>query len=162
MEIRPVRPDEYRESGRVTVLAYREYAQGRTGWWDDYLDRIEDVAGRADRTLVLVADDGGTILGTATLEVDRRIEPDREPLPPGDTEIRMLGVDPAVQGRGIGRALVLACEGEACSRGMRRSVLHTNEDMTAARRLYEDLGYAREADVVTPSGHVILRYAKPL
>ena len=162
MEIREVEPDEYNAAGAVTALAYRDYAQDRTGWWDDYLDRIEDVAGRAARTLVLVARDGGAILGTVTLETDHRIEPDRDPLPPGDAEIRMLGVDPAAQGRGIGRALMLACEDAARARGRRRSVLHTNEDMAAARHLYEDLGYAREADVVTPSGHVILRYAKTL
>jgi ribosomal protein S18 acetylase RimI-like enzyme len=162
LEIRVVKPDEYQTAGRVTGLAYRDYAEGRTGWWDDYLDRIEDVAGRADRTTVLVAVDEGTILGTATLEFDDRIEPDRDPLPPGDAEIRMLGVDPAVQGRGIGRALMLACEELARASGIRRSVLHTNEDMTAARHLYEDLGYVREEDVVTPSGHVILRYVKLL
>ena len=37
--------------------------------WVEYLERIADVAGRADATTVLVAVADGRVLGTATVEV---------------------------------------------------------------------------------------------
>ncbi len=163
MEIRPVRPDEYDEAGRVTALAYRDYAHGLEGWWEEYMVRIADVATRAERTTVLVAIDGdGRILGTATLEHEIRIEPDRDPPPAGSAEVRMLGVDPDARGTGVGRALMTASEDMARSLGRTVMFLHTNEDMVEARRLYERMGYERGEDVVTPGGHVILTYVKPL
>ena len=162
MEIRPVRPEEYDEAGRVTALAYRDYADGGAEWWDEYIGRIADVAGRAERTTVLVAIDDGRILGTATLEHDVRIEPDRDPPPAGSAEVRMLGVDPEIRGHGVGRALMTASEDLARDLGRTVMFLHTNEDMVEARRLYERMGYERDEDIVTPSGHVILTYAKIL
>jgi ribosomal protein S18 acetylase RimI-like enzyme len=162
MEIRPVRPEEFAEAGRVTALAYEDYAVGREGWWEEYMGRIVDVSARAERTTVLVAVEDGAIVGTATIELDDRIEPDRDPLPSDVAEVRMLGVDPTARRSGLGRALMCASEDLARAAGRTHMILHTNEDMTAARRLYDRLGYRRGEDVVTPSGHVILRYHKDL
>ena len=41
-EIRPVRPGEYEEAGRVTADAYREFARGDD--WTGYLEHIAAVA----------------------------------------------------------------------------------------------------------------------
>lgn len=162
MRIRPVRPEEHAEAGRVTALAYQDYAAGREGWWEEYIGRIADVTARSDRTTVLVAVEEGAILGTATVELDQRVEPDRDPLPSGAAEVRMLGVDPRSRRSGVGRALMRASEDLARDAGRTRMILHTNEDMFAARTLYDRMGYRRGEDVVTPSGHVILRYHKDL
>jgi ribosomal protein S18 acetylase RimI-like enzyme len=162
MEIRPVRPEEQEEAGRVTALAYRDYAAGREGWWEEYIGRIEDVAARVGRTTVLVAAEHGQILGTATVELDVRIESDRDPPPPHTAEVRMLGVDPKARKHGIGRALMVASEDLARSQGRSVMTLHTNEDMRAARGLYVAMGYRRGDDVITPGHHVILTYLKDL
>ena len=39
---------------------------------------------------------------------------------PGEAEFRMLAVDPAAQGRGVGEALVRACLERATDAGLRR------------------------------------------
>jgi len=96
IEVRPARPEEYEETGRVTALAYREFADGDS--WDRYLDLIADVGARADIALVLAAFEDGRVLGSATLELDQRIENDDPALPPEQAEIRMLGVDPDRRG----------------------------------------------------------------
>jgi ribosomal protein S18 acetylase RimI-like enzyme len=158
IEIRPVRPDEYDEAGRVTADAYREFADSED--WDRYLRRLADVGGRAEIAPVLVAVEDGAILGTLTLELDRRIDGDEPPLPPGEAHIRMLGVAPDARGRGVARGLLDASFELAREAGRTRISLHTTQRMRAAQAMYEALGFERLPDRVFPDGFVLLSYAK--
>lgn len=56
-------------------------------------------------------------------------------------ELKRMYVDPAVRGRGIGRALVEALEREARELGVARVVLETGTRLMPAVRLYESMGY---------------------
>jgi GNAT superfamily N-acetyltransferase len=58
-------------------------------------------------------------------------------------EIKRMYVDPAVRGKGIGRALVAALEREARLIGATRMVLETGTRLAPAVKLYEAMGYAR-------------------
>jgi GNAT superfamily N-acetyltransferase len=160
VEVRPVRPEEFEEAGRVTALAYREFADGES--WDRYLERIADVGARAHVGVVLIAVDDGRILGSATLELDGRIEDDDDPLPPEQAEIRMLGVDPDRRGRGVARAIMDACFAWAAKAGKTRMLLHTTQRMKAAQAMYESLGFERLPDRVFPDGFVLLTYERPI
>lgn len=162
IEVRPARPDEFEEAGRVTALAYREFVRPNDADWQDYLARIGDVAGRADRTKVLVAVEEGRILGSVTLELDGRTEPDDDPLPPDEAHVRMLGVHPEARRRGIARILMEACADEARRAGKRRITLNTTMRMRAAQAMYESLGFSRMEDRVFPDGFVLLGYSKEL
>jgi ribosomal protein S18 acetylase RimI-like enzyme len=166
IEIRPVRPEEHEEAGRITALAYREFVRpGRD--WGEYLERLADVADRVRRTVVLVAVEDGRILGTVTLELDGRTDAGREsqesaPLEPGEAHVRMLGVAPEARGRGIGRMLMDACLAEASRAGKTVLTLNTTERMRAARAMYESMGFTRVEDLVFPDGFVLLGYELPL
>src|SRR3990172_13319468 len=103
LEIRPVLPEEHEEAGRLAALAYREFVGADDGAWKEYLQHIADVEDRVGSATVLVAVENGRILGSATLELDGRIDDD-PPLHPHEAHIRMLGVDPQARGRGIARA----------------------------------------------------------
>lgn len=61
--------------------------------------------------------------------------------------LHTLTVDPALSGRGIGRAFVRFYEDTARKLGCTVLRMDTNEKNTAARHLYAKLGY-READIV--------------
>ena len=163
IEVRPVRPEEYGEAGAVVAGAYREFAvPGDTGW-DDYLSRLADVAGRADRTLVLVAAEGGRILGCVTLELEARTEADSdEPLSPEEAHVRMLGVRSDDRRRGVGRILMEAGMKEARRAGKSLITLHTTERMTAAQRMYASMGFRRARDHVFPDGFRLLSYERRL
>lgn len=160
VEVRPARPEEYEEAGRVTALAYREFADGES--WDRYLDLIADVGARAHVGVVLIAVEEGRILGSATLELDERIEDDDDALPPDQAEIRMLGVDPGRRGRGVARAIMDACFAWAAKAGKTRMLLHTTQRMKAAQAMYGALGFARLPDRVFPDGFVLLTYERPI
>jgi ribosomal protein S18 acetylase RimI-like enzyme len=164
IEVRAVRPEEHREAGRVTALAYREFAPPGNPDWEEYLSRIADVARRAGRALVLGAFRDGQVLGTVTVELDGRIEGghERDPLDPDEAHIRMLGVGPEARGEGVGRLLMEAAVVEARAAGKRRMTLGTTERMVTAQSLYESIGFVRGPDQVFDDGFRLRTYELPL
>lgn len=165
IEIRPARPEEYEAAGRVTAEAYREFVPpegvGDTDGWLRYLEVIADVAGRAHRSMVLVAMEDGRVLGTATIELDEVLSEHEPPLGPGEARLRMLGVAAEARGRGVGQMLLEATLAMARDLGRTRLVLNTTKRMLAAQRLYERNGFVREADH-EDDGHSMLSYGRDL
>ena len=76
----------------------------------------------------------GEVVGAVTYVSDPE-SPWLEWSEPGEAQIRLLAVDPSVQGRGIGEALVSACIDRAREQGL-TILLHTTNHMPAAQRLY--------------------------
>lgn len=143
LEIRPVRPGEHAAAGALVVAAYR--ALDGLPLDDGYAAALADVGRRAAETEVLVAVDGGRLAGCVTFVADAS-SPWAEDLAPGEASIRMLAVDPAAQGRGVGRALLSACLERAAVLGRAAVFLHSTPWMTAAHRLYRDAGFVRVPD----------------
>jgi ribosomal protein S18 acetylase RimI-like enzyme len=163
LEIRQATPQEHTEAGRVTAAAYREFVAPGETLWEAYLTQIADVASRAERTRVMLAVEDGRIVGSATLEVDGRVDQEGDrPLEPHEAHIRMLGVDPSARGHGVARQLMAVCEETARSAGKTFMTLHTTSRMRGAQRMYASLGYERMEDRVFPDGFVLLSYRKTL
>jgi ribosomal protein S18 acetylase RimI-like enzyme len=157
-EIREARPDEYESAGEVTATCYREFVRPNSDW-ESYLTMIRDVAERAARTTILVAVDEGHIVGSATLELTGRVEPEDDPqLQPDEAHIRMVGVLPEMRRRGIARALMHECIERAREQGKRFITLHTTARMRSAQLMYESMGFVRGADRTFPDGFVLLSY----
>ena len=161
--VREAAPHEYAEAGRVTAEAYREFVVDGDDDWHEYLDAIADVEGRADRTTILVALDGDRIVGSATLELSDRVEPDDDPtLHPEEAHIRMLGVHPDARRRGVARALMDACFERARAEGKTFMTLHTTRADARGPGMYESLGFERLDDRVFPDGFVLLDYRRAI
>ena len=62
---------------------------------------------------------------------------------PGLGEVYVVGVDPAEQGSGLGRALTLAGLHHLRDRGVEQAMLYVDEDNVPAIRMYEALGFTR-------------------
>lgn len=60
---------------------------------------------------------------------------------PGTARLRLLLVDPAARGHGIGRRLVDACVEHARAAGCHELVLWTNDVLASARRIYQAAGF---------------------
>ena len=140
MRIRLVTPAEHAAVGELTVAVYGSLPGGRLS--EEYAAILRMVAERAAVADVVVAvDEDDRLLGSVTFCVAPN--PYAEVGDPGDAEFRMLVVDPAAQGRGVGRALVEGCLDRARERGAPRVVLSSTKWMTVAHGLYERMGFVR-------------------
>lgn len=162
MHIRLIKPEEYLRAGEVTAEAYREFlppaGEDDSDGWLAYIGHIADIAGRADRSEVWIAVDESEILGSLTLEIGERFDPESRPLGPGEAHIRMLGISTAARGRGAGRALMERAIERARELGETTLTLNSTQPMVAGQSLYDSLGFTRLEDEVFPDGFHLLNY----
>lgn len=151
--VRDIRHAEIAQLSAITLAAYAGLDGIDVG---PYRTSLADVADRVRQAEVLVAVDADQVLGGVTYVPDAG-NPYAEFSDPDAAGMRMLAVDPAAQGQGVGGALVAACIRRARDSHRRLLVLHTTEAMTAARRLYEQFGFARLARRDwRPQPHILL------
>ncbi|MFG1880443.1 GNAT family N-acetyltransferase [Micromonospora sp. NPDC049102] len=140
--VRLADPADFPAVARLTVAAYE--ADGQLKGEHGYGAVLADVSTRAAAGAVLVAVDEatGAVLGSVTFVLPGT--PFAELSGPGEAEFRMLAVDPAAQGRGVGAALVRACVDRATELGCVAVVICVRAGMAVpAHRLYERLGFVR-------------------
>jgi len=117
---------EYHWDMRFEALAARIGA--------DFVDRFD-----SEREACWIAEREGANVGCVFL-VQARDET-RGEVVAATAQLRMLLVEPAARGLGIGARLVDECERFARAKGYRRIVLWTNSVLTAARAIYAKAGY---------------------
>ena len=147
---------------RIAELTVGVYVGGGLAS-EDYAQELADVTGRAALSELLVVRDGsGTVVGSVALVLSGAFG--NVTTSDEEAAFRMLVVDPAVQGRGVGELLVSTCLDRARAAGKRRMVISTDPRMTAAHRLYERLGFTRlpERDWSPVPGIDLLVYARDL
>jgi ribosomal protein S18 acetylase RimI-like enzyme len=154
-EIRPVRPEEYAETGALVEAAYT-----LGGILDNdrgYGAHVRNVAGRAPDHPVLVALRDGRIVGSVTITPFG--SPQSELAHEGEVEFRYLAVAPEAWGTGVAQSLVAAVDTWAREHDARRLVLCVIESNDAAQALYARLGFERDPsrDWI-PVPEVVLRF----
>jgi ribosomal protein S18 acetylase RimI-like enzyme len=136
LEIRPAAPAEFDAVADVCAAAYAELVPPGTG----YEAVLRDVARRATDAVLLVAA-SERVLGTVTFVPEGGAM--GEIAAPDETEFRMLAVDPAAQGRGVGTALLAGVIDRTRALGRARVVCSSLPEMRAAHRVYERAGFRR-------------------
>ena len=145
MRVRPAGPEDFEAIARVSVAAYE--ADGQLKGEHGYERVLADVASRADAGEVLVAvDEADTVLGAVTFVLPGTAYAELSGA--GEAEFRMLAVDPAGQGKGVGAALVRGCLARATELGCHAVVICVRKGHAeAAHRLYARLGFVRTPDL---------------
>ncbi len=156
--VRPVLPDEYAAVADLTAGVY--LGEGYSS--ESYEPQLRAVPDRAREALLLVCVDDEDLLGAVTLA--SRGGPWAEHSVPGEAVVRMLVTAAPARGRGVGAALVQACVARARADGCTMVRLSSQENMRAAHRLYERLGFLRTPSLDwSPIPDLLLRtYALPL
>jgi ribosomal protein S18 acetylase RimI-like enzyme len=139
ISVRPARAADHPAIARLTVAAYR--ADGQLAEGNPYAAVLADVAGRAGAGELLVAELAEQVVGAVLFVLPGSAY--AELSGPGEGEFRMLAVDPAAQGQGVGEALARACLDRAAGLGCRAVVISSRDFSAAAHRLYERLGFVR-------------------
>jgi GNAT superfamily N-acetyltransferase len=100
----------------------------------NYVDRLD-----TRREAAWIAELNGLAMGCVFL-VQARHDKTHRPLP-GVAQLRLLLVEPAARGRGLGKLLVQQCHRFATQAGYREVRLWTNSLLLAARGIYQAAGY---------------------
>jgi ribosomal protein S18 acetylase RimI-like enzyme len=152
-ELRLARHEELGAVGALTAAAY--VSDGLLGATDAYVAKLTDAESRAREAEVWVAVDGDQVLGSVTFVSPG--SPWREIARDDEGEFRMLAVDPAARGRGVGQALVELCVQRSRDLGYAGIRMSTMDRMTSAHRVYRRLGFTRvPADDWSPEPGVSL------
>ncbi len=156
--VRRASPLDHEAVAELTASVYR--GEGFSS--ADYEPALRDVGSRAASATVLVAEADGRLVGAVT--VASRGGEWAEHAVPGEAVVRMLVVSADARGLGAGEALVRACLDVAREDGCALVRLSSQEDMTAAHRLYERLAFVRTPSFDWyPVPELFLRtYALPL
>ncbi|MBC7938180.1 MAG: MarR family transcriptional regulator [Chitinophagaceae bacterium] len=101
----------------------------------DFIDRFD-----AKREACWIAERDGERIGSIFL-VQARDEVTHAPIA-GMAQLRMLLIEPAARGLGLGKRLVDECTRFARQAGYRKIMLWTNANLLAARGIYTKAGYA--------------------
>ena len=118
---------------RQAVLYAREY-----GWDWTFEALVSEIIGRfvndfdAARERCWIAESEGEIVGSVFVVSEDDVT----------ARLRMLYVEPTARGLGLGRRLVEECIRFARTKGYHRMVLWTNDNLDAARRIYETTGFS--------------------
>lgn len=156
--IRPYEAADRDGVDRVALAAFAQYQHEYDDWaaFSEGIGRMADLAAHAD---LLVAELDGHVVG-AVVHVGPG-KPRSAIFADDWSVIRMLVVDPAHRGLGIGGALVAACLRCAIRDQAPAVGLHTSPIMASALRLYTSLGFTRDRDLDPIRGVPYGRYVLP-
>lgn len=137
-----IRPHRIGDMGMVISSQAKAYAESY-GWNGEYEALIAEICAAFIRNFeparerCWIAERDGTFLGSIFL-----VQGSSE----GTAKLRLLHVDGAARGQGLGSRLVNECIGFAQSAGYRRLELWTNDILVSARGIYVAAGFRLEKE----------------
>jgi ribosomal protein S18 acetylase RimI-like enzyme len=127
----------------LTLAAYEQYATLMSPlFWPVYRQVLLDTLAKEGQIERIVAERAGKIIGSVQLYPPTMSAYKADVATDvAGPEVRLLAVDPAVRGYGIGKMLMLECIKRAQNSGYKVLGLHTTDVMQAAVQMYEHMGF---------------------
>ena len=136
IEVRSYRPEDADEVVRVNAAAFAHHPEQGAMDAAELAERMAE--DWFDPAGLLVADGGAHGDGLLGFHWTKRHSA-------GLGEVYVVGIDPAAQGRGLGRVLTVAGLAHLAGAGVEEVLLYVESDNAAGRRLYEGLGFTHAA-----------------
>jgi ribosomal protein S18 acetylase RimI-like enzyme len=157
--LRDYRGDDADAIIRVALAAFAEFEQHYSDWplFNAHVAKMPELAKTGE---IIVAEDGGQIVGAVAYVGPQAPKPAF--FEPAWPIIRMLVVDPAARGKGIGRQLTEECLRRAERDQASTIALHTTPIMTVALPMYLRMGFARVREAPDILGVPYAVYVKAL
>lgn len=159
--IRDARDDERAAIRSLTEAAYEEHGAVMTpSSWAGLSHAIDSALDTTEPVERIVAEQNGALVGSVML-YDPAANAYGEPSASADwPELRLLAVDAAARGHGVGTALVHECVRRAKAAGATALGLHSSDSLRAAIRMYERMGFARvpQYDFQPPGAELVKAY----
>jgi len=121
---------------RRTLKSYSLDIPG-TAYFDEGLDRFNELYGRDEARYYVLEDDAGRVIGGIGFSSFPMIE--------GAAELQKLYLDETAAGGGIGYGMITFVEDRMREAGFKRSYLETHDNLSAAIHIYEKSGYMEMA-----------------
>lgn len=156
ISIRDATPGELEGVEELVKAAYQEFRPLVPDFaWSKWMASIEEAI-HSGAGMVLVAEADGKIQGAVKFFPDASKAFQGE-WPPGVALIRILAVWPRARGQGYGQELTAACLHRARALKIPTIFLYTATFMSAARHLYEKLGFRRAPEFDRDPGPIAYR-----
>ncbi len=151
--IRNAQPAEFEQIGKLMVQVYSQLEgfpkQSEQPAYYEMLSNIGKMTDKPDTELLVAVSPDGQILGGVVYFGDMRYYGS------GGTAtgeknaagFRLLAVDPAARGRGVGKELTKECIRKARAQNLSRVIIHSTKAMQTAWKMYEGLGFKRSEDL---------------
>ncbi len=157
--LRDYQPADAEAIVHVALAAFAEFEPHYSDW-RLFMTHVAKMPELAKTGEIIVVEDGGRIVGAVAYVGPKA--PKAAFFDPAWPVIRMLVVDPAARGKGIGRQLT-----EECLRRAERDqsgviALHTTPIMTVALPMYLRMGFVRVGEAPDILGVPYAVYVKPL
>lgn len=138
VEVRSYRPEDAAEVVRVNAAAFAHHPEQGAMDETEVAERMAEDWFDPAGLLVAESGVGGTGHELLGFHWTKRHSPELG-------EVYVVGIDPAAQGRGVGRVLTTAGLAHLADAGVHEVLLYVESDNAAGRRLYEGLGFTHAA-----------------
>jgi GNAT superfamily N-acetyltransferase len=159
-KVRNARPDEFKRIGGLMVDVYSQLEgfpkPSEQPNYYKMLTDIGDLTIKPEVELLVAVDNTDRILGAVVYFSDMKFygsggTATQEKNAAG---FRVLAVDSAARGKGIGKLLTQACIEKAKGQSINQLIIHTTKAMQTAWSMYEKMGFVRSEDLDFSQGHL--------
>jgi GNAT superfamily N-acetyltransferase len=158
--IREATPNEFSAIGELMVKVYSQLdGFPSKNELPDYYKMLSKIGSltKDPKTKLLVAVSSTMKIGGAVVYIGDMKNYRSGGTAPNETNasgFRLLAVDPATRGKGIGRLLSQACIQIAKDEKQNQMIIHSTKAMQIAWKMYESMGFTRSEDLDFTSGEL--------